>query len=767
MHIWIDLIFRELLFLVLLAALGSAPATFLPQRYDGVARLALAPVFGLCVGVCLTVTLVYFFAASETGWVLMLLALASLAIAGWRAGWTAPWSRRRVGWPSRRGVVQLAIVAIVMLASLSYPLALRHTVGPEGGWAVADTAGYLSETNGEAHQSIQRAEHNRVPFGDLSLYYWSAYADGYQQLDISALEANVNQLLGLGSTDTDSPFLIAVLLVGALGVFAVIRGVARAPTWAAVLAACLFGGPLFVELFMDGSQAAIAGCALLAPAVALGCDALWSRKLSAVVLFALLIAGLQTVYPLFLPPIVIGGACAIVVMVIQRLLRGRPSSDEVLLAIGQLALVCALAAAFTPVAFSRNVRYWTSLLNGSQSFVGLPAYRLPLNILPGWVLQTREFYGLVDLSNATAGQLVMGAVLPLLLIAVIVVAARRHREAAVMLVVAAGASLLAYYTWADRGCSYCVQRNLIPIAALAAPALGLGIAAIATLRWRGRIALAAAVGAVIVVAIAHEGIVERQRVANGSYLLDNQDRQAIAALPHDPAPVELEGFGEGPAPPMELPLVYNLVDEKGYGNVSLPTDRDDNHGLAYLGGLEPLGPAFKPDYGYVLTRLGSISTDRRVVARYGPIALEQRTHDLDVTITGGVSVATVRADPTGSAWVNPGRPLHFLVVGGTRGGEAWVSLVFRTTVPVRLVKQSGVSAVNQPGGLRVCVRALGSPPIREVGFQLAFAPQSAPLPSEPYSDPLPPRGVRLVSMQAQAAPCSRVQWGSASGTGAG
>jgi hypothetical protein len=757
MHIWLDLIFRELLFLALLAALGAAPATFLPGRYDGVARLALAPVLGLCVGVCLTVTLVYFFPASDTGWVLILFALTSLAVAIWSAGWTAPRSCRSVAWPSRRGAVQLAIVAIVMLVSLDFPLALRHTVGPEGGWAVADTAGYLSETNGEAHQSIRRAERNRVPFGDLGLYYWSAYAGGYQQLDISALEANTNQLLGLGSTDTDSPFLIAVLLIGALGVFAVVRGVARAPTWAAVVAGCLFGGPLFVELFMDGSQAAIAGCALLAPTVALGCDALWSRKLPALVLFALLIAGLQTVYPLFLPPIVIGSACAIAVMLLKSLLRERPSPDEVLLLIGRLALVCGLAAAFTPVAFARNVRYWTSLLNGSQSFVGLPTYLLPLNILPGWLLQTREFYGLVDLSNATVGQLVMGAVLPLLALVVIVFAARRYREVSVMLLVGAGASLLAYYTWSDRGCSYCVQRNLIPVAALAAPALGLGIAAIATLRWRGRTALAAAVGAVIIVAVGHEGLIERQRVANGSYLLDDPDRQAIAALPRNPPPVELEGFGEGPAPPMELPLVYNLVDEKGYGNVSLPTDRDDNHGLAYLGGLEPLGPAFKPDYGYVLTRLGGIATDRRVLARYGPIALEQRTHDLDATITGGVSVATVRADPTGTAWVNPGRPLHFMVVGGTRETEASLSLVFRTTVPVRLVKQAGVSAVKQPGSLRVCVQTLSSPPVREVGFQLAFVPQPAPLPSEPYADPLPPRGVRLVRMRVQAAPCSRVQ----------
>ena len=48
------------------------------------------------------------------------------------------------------GVIQLAVVAIVLLATFDYPLALRHTVGPAGGWAIADTTGYVSETNGEA-----------------------------------------------------------------------------------------------------------------------------------------------------------------------------------------------------------------------------------------------------------------------------------------------------------------------------------------------------------------------------------------------------------------------------------------------------------------------------------------------------------------------------------------------------------------------------------------------------------------------------------------
>jgi hypothetical protein len=188
--------------------------------------------------------------------------------------------------------------------------------------------------------------------------------------------------------------------------------------------------------------------------------------------------------------------------------------------------------------------------------------------------------------------------------------------------------------------------------------------------------------------------------------------------------------------------------------LSLPTDRDDNAGLAYLGGTQPLGPWFRPDYTYVLTHLAGIATDRRVVARYGPIALEQRAHPLDVTINGGVSVAAVREDPTGNAWLNPVRPLHFLVVGGSPGTQAWVSLVLRTTVPVRLVKQAGVTAVVRPGITRICALAAGAPPVRTVGFQVAYVPTPAPVPKERFSDPLPPRGAKLVSMTVSTTPCT-------------
>jgi MFS family permease len=746
MQVWLELVLREGFFLALLAGLGSGPASFLPDRYGRAGRLAMAPVLGLCVGACVTVTLVYAFPASDTPWMIVVLALASVLLAVRRGGLS-------LRHPSPSSVLQIALVTFVVVGSFDLPLALRHTVGPDGGYHIADTGGYVSEINGETRESIHQVARARAPFPDLALSYWSGYAQRNQQLDVSALEANANELLGLGSTDTQAPFLIVIVLVGALGVFAAVRRLSDGHGWAAAIAGCLFAGPLFAELFIDGSQAAIAGAALLVPIAVLGVEALSERRPTTLVLFALLAAGLQTVYPLFLPAAVIAGAGAILLLTIRRLHRGRPDREEVIAAAARLMTVLVLAAVFTPVAFSRNAQYWLSLLNGSFSLNGLPAYSLPLEVLPGWLLQTQEFYGLVDLSHADAGPLALAGFLPLILLTVIGLAVWRHRAVLMMLAVAAGAMLLAYYTGAGRGCSYCVQRNLLPIVPLGIAALGLGVAVLASSRSRAGLPAALVISTIALASVGGQGMVERQRLANGSYLLDRQDRRALSALPTGAGAVELEGFGQGPLAPMEEPLAYNLVDERTDGRLSLPTYVDDAKGLFYLGGMQPLGPSFRSDYAYVLTRLAGIRTSRTLVARAGAIALERRSGDLDVTITGGVSVAMARRDPSGEAWVSG--PLHFLVVGGDPAKRAWLTLVFARTVPVMVGQRPGLAGVTTgPGDLRICMAALGRAPVRSADVAVSFTPQPPPPTTEPYAEPLPARGLRLVSMTASTRPCA-------------
>lgn len=751
MHIWFDLILRELLFLALLTALGSGPAAFLSDRFAFAARITMAPVLGLCAGACVTVTLAEFYAAQQTRWVVVAAAVLSVTVATWRR------PRRRAK-PQPVGLIGVGLVVVVVLAAFSYPLVHDHAVGPIGGYQIADTSGYVSETDSLQHYSLRSARQLVPPYKDLSAGALANYGRGTQQIDISALEANYDSLLGLGATDTQSAFLIAVLLTGALGAFSVVVHADRRAVWAATLAGCLFAGPVFVELVMEGSQAAIAGAAVLAPIVALGVDSLRRPKVGSLILLGLAAAGLQTMYPLFVPSIVIGallvlGAAAVLALRARRL-RPRVLAN----AAAALGLVLLCSIAFTPVAFSRNATYWSEILRGTFSFVGLPVYNLPAAVVPGWLLQTRDFYGLVNpFVDATAGQIALSVVVPIAFLATIALGAWRHRVVKAMVAVAAGAVLLAYYTWTKDHCSYCVQRNLLPVAILAPTALSLGLSVLSLLSGKAGVGLAAVVALVAVLVVGHEGIVLRQRLTQGDYVLDNNDRQAISALPRPSGPLLLEGFSESSQAPMELPLVYNLANEASHGDVALPTATNDNSGLEYLiGTAAPLGPSFVTNYQYVLTRLAGIATARRTVARYGSIALERRVRPLDVTlISGGAVPSIARLDPTGIAWVTPRVPLQFLVVGAGPSTPTWVALRLHATVPVKVVPGPGLVSHRLVGGdLRVCVRAPGNSPVRAATLTTAFVPQPPPAPPGPYYRPLPARGLSLQSMVATSRSCA-------------
>ena len=463
MHVWLDLIVRELLFVVLLTALGAGPAAFAGERYNGAARIALAPALGLCLGVCLSVSLVDAFPAHDTKWLIVAVAVLSVAVAVARR--RPAFRRSALRTPDARAVVMVAIIVAVVLGSYDYPLAGRHTVGPVGGFQIADTSGYVSETDALERESLHTARTSAAPQSDLSEIALVNYSRGTQQLDISALEANVNSLLGLGATDTQAAFLIAVLLTAALGAFAVARAAARGPDWAPALAGCLFAGPAFCQLVVEGSQAAIAGAAVLTPLVGLGVEAIRRRSVANLVLVGLAAAGLQTVYPLFVPCLAIGAVIVLTGVVFRSVRAQRPGRAKIGRGIGAVALVVACAIALTPIAFSRNLTYWLNILHGKLGFGGLPGYVLPGPTIPGWLLQTREFYRLIDpLHYVSAGVLLLGVALPLLMLAVIALGIWRRRTAAAMLPIAGAATAIAYYTWAGQSCGYCVQRNMLPVA---------------------------------------------------------------------------------------------------------------------------------------------------------------------------------------------------------------------------------------------------------------------------------------------------------------
>ena len=408
LHIWLQLLAREWVFLALLALIGSGPAAYLSDRFDAGARVALAPVLGFCLGSAVVTTILQFVPADSTYWVLAPLAIGSVALAVSRRRRLSGARHHAVVSLTLRDVAQLALVCLVVVGPLTYVLHQRNTVGP-GDFYFTDGVSYVSETDGLRTTSTEDAAaawiriavdgHGR--FANLTQYNWAYRASYNQNLDAAPLEANADALLGLGASDTYDPFLIVILLAGGLGAFAALRYATQSRTWAAALAAGMFGGAFFMELFFDTYQAAICGLALVLPLVLTAAEMLRTRRRADVVLCALIVSGFLTVYPLFMPLVVLALVLVFAALALGRRLAREPIKPFVLPLALTLLATGALASLFEPVAFVRDIHYAVAIIRNT---IPLPrvGFTLPLSVLPGWLLQTREFWSMPPLGHADA-----------------------------------------------------------------------------------------------------------------------------------------------------------------------------------------------------------------------------------------------------------------------------------------------------------------------------------------------------------------------------
>jgi hypothetical protein len=746
--------------LVALLALGIGPASFLGRRFDAAARLAIAPVLGLCLATSVFTTLIWFTAARNTYWLLPVIAVVSVTVALRRS--LATRSDRAQGSGRRRTLLRrlrardalsLALVCLVVAAPLSYTLHERNSVGPTG-FLIMDADGYTTTADGIEQLSIPQVERPAAEDASFVRKNWEHYASIDVNIDASPLAANLDLLLGLHATDTQSLFLIVFLVAGALGAFAAVRYFAPRPSWAAPLAGVLFAGPFFLQLMADGSQAATCGIALMMPLATMGVETLREQRLANLALFALLASGLMALYPLYLPGVAVVAGIVLATIALRNRLRGRFSWQAVRRAALRASMVIALTIAFDVVSFTRDVHYWLETIGG-ENLAGKPVYELPLSVLPGWVLQTRQFYVfqtqldfLPRLSQASVIEALGGKILPALFIAVILFGLWRRRQGLILVSIILVFAVLAEYASLARNCSYCVDRDTLPSAPTTIVLLTLGIVALATgeRRWMRWSAIAIAV--IAVAAVGEQTWTERQLFAAESYFLNQDERSLASHLPPHAGPVDLEGFGENAVLDQaigEIPLVYSLVYERNNGEVSVPSEYYNYNSLAYFGGLNLRDPDFTPQYRYVLTRLGGVETGRRVIARAGPLALEERVAPLDATITSGIAVPMVREDTQGLPSVI--EPLHLLLVGGG-SAPAWILLRFQTLAPAEAPPQPDVRSRATAHELTVCVQATGAAPVRRATVSLRGALYQSPLPNERFALPEPPQGIALVSMRA-------------------
>jgi hypothetical protein len=240
---------------------------------------------------------------------------------------------------------------------------------------------------------------------------------------------------------------------------------------------------------------------------------------------------------------------------------------------------------------------------------------------------------------------------------------------------------------------------------------------------------------------------ERLRFSDGAYFLDSANRALLSHRHPHSGIVDVETYGADPGKaPGEQLLAYDLVSEQTNGEVSVPSEYVEYAAFGYAGEANPANPQFSPNYRYVLTRLGGVENGRRVIARTGSVALEERSEPLDTTVLTGVAVPLVRQDAQGFGWVEG--PLH-LLVSGQAADPVWVSLRFLASVPVTVPPQPGVSTRLERGGLlAACVRTAGSAPLRKATITLGFPHTPGIIPAEPFAIPEPQGGVQLVAMRA-------------------
>lgn len=763
MHIWTDLAAREAVYLALLLGIGAGPASFLSDRFDAGSRIGFAPVLGFCVGTCVTTTLLQFWPTNDTYWVLIPLALASLAVAGWRTART----RGAPRWRSRLPLMDLAAMVLVGLAvagPVNYTLHERHTAGPAI-YTYTDGDNYVAVQDAAQTVSLHTADtrwialkHGGGRGHNLAQYTWEFFANQGSNLDATPLDSNVNALLGLGGTDTFAPFLTMLLLAGALAAFAAVRYWSRSRSWLAVLAGGLFGGSMFLELWFDSYQAAIVAIGLVIPFVMLCDSALEGWRRADLALIALLVATFLTVYPLYLA--ILAGAAGL--MLLARALAIRrarePLAPMIRRLAGAIAMVVVLAILFDLVGFTRDIRYYRIVLDGHLQFPRV-GYTLPLSVLPGWIAQTREFWNMPSLFSSGPKQLLLGGLLPLMFVGFVVVALRRFRPALALVGVGAVCAVLAEYSYlSEKSCTYCAERDLLPLTPIAAVLIALGLCAlIASLDRRARIV--GAFGVLLVVAAVGQRVrVELTRFANSSYFLDSADRSILTKLPHQPGSILEEGFESSIYAQAEQPLVYHLINERYPGRQSIVLGSNIGNAIAYLDFstvVIPPGPEFDPNYRFVLTRFAGVATARHLIARDGAVALEERVKPLDVVPYAGLATPLERLDEAGIVWVQTQYPLQMLIVGNDGNRPTWARLTFYSRRPLTVPQQPNVRSRFYGGHtLIACVRATGTEPVREarLGIDGQLAPGTPPPGLFPPAMPL--EGLQLTSMYALAGRCT-------------
>jgi hypothetical protein len=389
-----------------------------------------------------------------------------------------------------------------------------------------------------------------------------------------------------------------------------------------------------------------------------------------------------------------------------------------------------------------------------------------VEVIPSYVLQTREFYYLSRPTLDDRKNWVLTVLAPPAVALLALFGAWRYRRSSAVLALFPGAALLAYLAYGHDECSYCLQRSLLIVGPSVAVLIGTGVAATATWRgeglprslktafnWRIGAVAGAIVAAVAVLVLAgHKSKVMTQRATNGAYALPHEFRSLLPDLRDRDGVIMFEETGAGAHQGVfELPATYHAVNEATPNRLAINSLNPDHSALAYMGGVRPLGPRFVPDYQWVVTRLGGVRSPRATVARSGPFALQERRNPVDVTIGGGVVADTVDRDPLGRAWIEI-PVLNFLIASQTPK-PVWLELELEG-VRAGIVSPKDVRVLERIGSrVNLCVPVNGRGSVRKSTVRLAFKQVPGKPAPKLFGIGVPPQGLRLNAVSASTRNC--------------
>lgn len=759
LEVALRLLLMEAGFILLAGLLGSGLAALIPGKVPAAARVALAPAMGLAVGFPLMLTASQFMPMSVGAFaVLVPLSVLSTAFAALRTRRSA--SARR---PSAPHLIGLALAVSIPLALLSAPLIEQRSLGPAS-YQVSDAYSYAAY-NGHLEDHSWHDESFGLGKGEDLLVH-NFLASPYFQAGTIPFASALNSTFGWAAIDAQSALMIALVAVGSLGCFGLVLTMTGSP-WAGLAAAALYAGPVNYQLFIDGSEAALAALAMLGPIAVVGIRLLESPA-RAGALFGLIVGGMMTVYPAFLPVVAIGFALAIAIHLIRD---HRRASVKVVLTASAAAVVAVVVIA--PVSLTKNVSYARAVSNGlldkpagegtwgepvvygdfgkrkelppiKETF---PPFLPPAETAPAWITQTRERYDLLPLAVVSPLDAAFrGIALPALVLILAAAGAWRWRKSAFLLLAVAASLALAYYGYQVQDCSYCGQRALLAIppilivlACFGLVAAAAWIGARSSVRQGSMVVIAAAIVLLSTALLNDRALAER--LVDSGYLLQPEAR---AVLDEASGQVMIEGAGAGHPytsffESNLLPLAMRIatgerpeLDWKG-----LP--------IAIFPERYPPGRPEDPEYRFVFTRLGGIESDRDVVLQRGPYALEERLAPLDVTVTNGVVADIVQRDPSGSAWVTG--PIMLLVADAKRApAHVILELAGADAASLRL---GGRGAIVRAGGRAlVCVPVPGRASLRRVRVPLRFERPTYLPPAHAHELPIPEATLELESLSA-------------------